>query len=63
VIERLHGEAVKIAVLPDYQAALEAQGLEPKSSSPDDFAVFLKSEYDKWGKVIKPLKDSGTLAR
>jgi tripartite-type tricarboxylate transporter receptor subunit TctC len=63
VVERLHAEIVKIAAMPDYQAALAAQGLAPKSSTPDEFGAFLRSEYDKWGKVIRPLRDSGALAR
>ena len=63
VIVGLHTEIVKIAAMPEYQAALEAQGLEPKSSTPEEFAAFLRLDYDKWGKVISPLKDSGALAR
>jgi len=63
VVERLHAEVIKIAAMPDYQAALEAQGLEPKSSTPDAFSAFLRTDYEKWGKVISPLKDSGALDR
>jgi tripartite-type tricarboxylate transporter receptor subunit TctC len=63
VIEGLHAEIVNIAAMPDYQASLAAQGLEPKSSTPDEFAAFLRRDYDKWGKVISPLEDSGALAR
>lgn len=63
VIERLHAEVVKIAAMPDYQKALEAQALQFRSSTPDEFTAFLKSDYEKWGRVIGPLKDSGALAR
>jgi tripartite-type tricarboxylate transporter receptor subunit TctC len=63
VVERLHAEVIKIAAMADYQAALEAQGLEPKSSTPDAFSAFLRTDYEKWGKVISPLKDSGALDR
>jgi tripartite-type tricarboxylate transporter receptor subunit TctC len=63
VVERLHAEVVKIAAMPDYHAALEAQGLEPRSSTPDEFTAFLRGDYEKWGKVISPLKDSGALDR
>lgn len=59
VIDRLQGESVKITALPAYRAALEGQGMEPESSTPEQFAAFLKSEYNKWGKVIGPLKAMG----
>jgi tripartite-type tricarboxylate transporter receptor subunit TctC len=56
IVSRLHGEVVRIAALPDYRAALEKQALEPATSTPDEFAAFLRSEYDKWGRVIGVLK-------
>ena len=56
VIGRLHGELVKIAAVPDYREQLEKQGLELQASTPEQFAAFLQSEYDKWGRVIKSLK-------
>ena len=62
-VGRLHGEVVRIAALPDYRAALEKQALEPVTSTPEQFAVFLKREYDKWGKVIGALRAQETFAR
>ena len=56
VIARLHGELVKIAALPDYREQLERQGFEPQSTTPEQFAEFLKADYDKWGRVIRALK-------
>ena len=56
VVGRLHGEMVKIAALPDYREQLERQGFEPQSSTPEQFAVFLQAEYDKWGRIIQALK-------
>ncbi len=32
---------------------LVALGAEPSGSTPDEFAAFLKSETDKWGRVVK----------
>jgi tripartite-type tricarboxylate transporter receptor subunit TctC len=62
-IARLHGEIVEIAALPDYRAVLAKQALEPATSTPEQFAAFLKGEYDKWGKVISALKAQDALAR
>ena len=56
VIGRLSEELAKIAALPDYREALERQGFEPQSSTPGDFAAFLQAEHDKWGRVIRTLK-------
>ena len=56
VIGRLHAEIVKIAALPDYRGPLERQALEPTTTTPGEFAVFLQAEYDKWGRVIQALK-------
>jgi tripartite-type tricarboxylate transporter receptor subunit TctC len=42
--------------LPEVQQQLQISGMEATPSSPDEFGKYLKSEYDKWGKVIR---DSG----
>ena len=56
VVARLHAEVVSIAALPEYREPLERQALEPAVTTPEQFAAFLQTEYDKWGKVIKMLK-------
>lgn len=56
IVGRLHSEIVKFVSQPDYRAPLEKQALEPTSTTPEQFAVFLRGEYDKWGKIIKSLK-------
>ncbi len=52
VIDRLHGETVKILAGPTRQR-LEAQGFEPDGGTPTAFAAYIKSEIAKWAKVIK----------
>lgn len=56
IVDRLHGELVAIMKLPDVQELFRKQALEPTSMTPEEFATFLRVEYDKWGKVIKSLK-------
>jgi len=56
IVGKLNAEIVKLVSLPDYRAPLERQALEPTSDTPEQFAVFLRAEYDKWGKVIRDLK-------
>jgi tripartite-type tricarboxylate transporter receptor subunit TctC len=55
-VAKLHGEIVKLAATTDYRAPLERQALEPTTTTAEEFAAFLQSEHDKWGKVIRSLK-------
>ena len=53
IIARLNKELVQILHLPDITAALLKQGLEVRTMTPEAFGAFIKTEYDKWGRVIK----------
>lgn len=53
VIERLNGETVKLLRSPALQEQFAAQGLEATPGSPAEFGAYLKSEVEKWGKVVK----------
>ena len=53
IIDRLNREIVKALANPQVVAALHKTGTEPKSSTPDEFAAYIKREYDTWGKVVK----------
>jgi len=55
-VARLHGEIVGFVSRPDYREPLEKQALEPTTTTPEQFAVFLQAEYDKWGKIVKSIK-------
>lgn len=52
VVDRLHGEVVKI-LAGNTRQRLEAQGFEPAGTRPAEFAAYIKSEIAKWAKVIK----------
>ena len=53
IIDRLSKEIVKALANPQVVSALHKTGTEPKSSSPEEFAAYIKREYDTWGKVVK----------
>jgi len=59
IVQRLNAEVVRIGTLPDVRARLEAQGLRVTTSTPEGFADTIKTDYGRWGKVIK---DSGVEA-
>ena len=53
IIALLHREIVAIIALPDMQARLSALGFEPVGNTPEEFALQMKLEMEKWAKVIR----------
>jgi len=53
VIERLYRETVQAVQRPDVISRLALDGTEGIASSPQEFAVFLKTEREQWSKVVK----------
>jgi tripartite-type tricarboxylate transporter receptor subunit TctC len=56
VIERLNSEVAKMMGEPDVKAKLTQVGLDPWTSTPEEFAKFVKTEFQKWGRVIREAK-------
>lgn len=53
IIARLQAEVVKLLKYPDVKERLDATGFEPIGSSPEQFGAYIRSEIDKWAKVVK----------
>ena len=53
VIEIIRQKVVKIIAMPDVKEKLAAVGFVPIGDTPEEFASYLKSEGEKWGKVIR----------
>ncbi len=53
IIERLHKATVTVLEMADVKQTLLNQGLEPVHSTPGQFAAHIRSETDKWTRVIK----------
>ena len=53
VIDRLNTEIVRALHTADVKQALLTQGLEVRTSTPQEFGAYIKSEFGKWGKVIR----------
>lgn len=53
IIVRLNSEIVRILRLPEMHERLLALGADPIGSTPQAFAAFIKSEHDKWARVIR----------
>jgi tripartite-type tricarboxylate transporter receptor subunit TctC len=53
IIRRLHQEIVRALQQPDTREKLFNAGTEVLTMSPEEFTAKLKSEFSKWGKLIK----------
>jgi tripartite-type tricarboxylate transporter receptor subunit TctC len=53
VIEKLNAEIAKVLATPDIRDKLLSQGMEPFTSSPDQFAALVKADAAKFVKIIK----------
>ena len=54
VIQRLNAEVLKALQNPDVRQKLALQGVEPLgSTSPEEYAVYIKDETARWSKVVK----------
>ncbi len=53
IVTRLNAEWTTIATIPDIMEKIQKVGFEPMSSTPEQFAGFLKAEILRWSKIIK----------
>jgi tripartite-type tricarboxylate transporter receptor subunit TctC len=53
IVTRLNTEVVRALKLPEVRQLMLAQGAEPVSESPEQFAALIKSDIAKWGDVVK----------
>ena len=53
IVDKVGAEVARIVKLPDVAERFRLDGAEPVGSSPSEFAAFLKTETQKWTKVIK----------
>lgn len=53
IVERLNTEVGKVLHAPDTKAKLAQVGLDVTTSTPAEFAKFVRAESDKWARVIK----------
>ena len=56
VVNLLNRELVRIIALPDVKEKLNFIGYTPETDTPDEFAAMMKSEIERWAKVIRESK-------
>jgi tripartite-type tricarboxylate transporter receptor subunit TctC len=53
IVAKLHSAAVEAMRNSDVKEKLAAQGATLVGNSPEEFGAFIKSEIEKWAKVVK----------
>ena len=56
IVARLNGEIGKLLRTDEVKKLLATTGMEAAPDTPEQFAAYIKADYDKWGKVVR---DSG----
>ena len=53
IIDKLNAANRKVLTRDDIKQKLESQGVDPVFNTPAEFSAYIKSETEKWGKVVK----------
>jgi tripartite-type tricarboxylate transporter receptor subunit TctC len=53
IIDRLNTEIRKAMAEPEIKAGLVAQAIELAPSTPEELQEYMRSETDKWAKVVR----------
>jgi len=52
VVDRLNAEALRVVRSPEIRDRFNSSGAEPSPLATEEFTVFVKSEVEKWAKVV-----------
>jgi tripartite-type tricarboxylate transporter receptor subunit TctC len=55
IVQRLSTEIAAVLALPDTREKLASQGLDTRSSTPDEFARLLAADIARWAKIVQKL--------
>lgn len=53
IVQQLNSEVLKILAQPDTKERILALGMEPASTTPEEFAAFMNAETAKWAQAVK----------
>ena len=56
IVDQLQRDIAKIVALPEIKTKLDTLGFRPVANTPAAFATQIKSEMEKWGKVVHAAK-------
>ena len=52
-VARLNRELREILAAPDVQAAFQTQGMDPATSSPEEFRRLVAQDAERWARLVK----------
>ncbi len=53
IVNRIHGEVVRVLRVADVKERLGADGADAVGSPPEAFAAFIRTETGKWAQVVR----------
>ena len=53
IVTRLNAEFRKVLLDPGVKSGLDKVAIEPLGTTPEEAAIFVNKEYEKWGRIIK----------
>ncbi len=53
IVNRLHAETAKALQDPELQKSFRSAGVEATAMGSQEFGAFMRTEHDKWGRVVK----------
>ena len=53
IVNKVNVDVVKALDTPDVRRRLEQHGVDPESSTPEEFEKFIKAETVRWAKVVR----------
>jgi tripartite-type tricarboxylate transporter receptor subunit TctC len=53
IVAKLNTELMRVVSAPDFRERIEAEGIEPLGSTPEQLSAYIRSEIDKWAKIVK----------
>ena len=53
IVDKIQSDVAKALAVPEVRDRFVSQGAQPGGNTPDQFAAFIRSEIEKWTKVVK----------
>ncbi len=53
IVARMNAEIVRLVVMPDMKEKLAGLGVEASAFTPEQFAAFNRTEYERWGRIVR----------
>jgi tripartite-type tricarboxylate transporter receptor subunit TctC len=53
IVDRLNTEIGKALAMPELKKQLALQGIDVGGGTPEQFGVYMRDEFAKWGRLVK----------